>query len=332
MCKDIIFLEDVKPPTRQKVLNFVKAWQSNDDWLEVSTSGSTGNPKTIRLNKNKMKASADATINFFNLQPNQTILLTMSTDYIAGKMMLIRALEYQLKIIVAPVVSNPLKYSIHHKIDFSAFVPMQVNAILSDQISKSNYEKINQVIIGGAPISLQLEKQLQTLKNINYSTFGMTETISHIALKNISKKESFFTALPQVSFSVNKNNQLIIDAPNILNQPILTNDVVELLNSTQFIWKGRADFVINSGGVKLHPELIEKKIESLLPQHRFYLTSINDKVLGSKLILKVESMKDEEIKKLFINLEHSLNKFEMPKQIINVNHFKTTKTGKVIRE
>jgi O-succinylbenzoic acid--CoA ligase len=332
MCKDIIFLENVKPSTRQKVLNFVKAWQSNDDWLEVSTSGSTGEPKMIRLDKNKMKASAKATVNFFNLQPNQTILLAMSTDYIAGRMMLVRALEHQLKIIVAPVVSNPLKYSIHHKVDFSAFVPMQINTILLDEISKSNYEKINQVIIGGAPISLQLEKQLQVLKNNNYSTFGMTETISHIALKNISKKESFFTALPQVHFSVNKNNQLIIDAPYLLNQPILTKDVVKLLNSTQFIWKGRADFVINSGGVKLHPEVIEKKIESFLPHHRFYLASVNDEVLGSKLILKVESISDYEIKKLVINLEHSLNKFEIPKQIINVNHFKTTKTGKVIRE
>lgn len=332
MCKDIIFLEDIKPSTRQKVLKFVKDWQSNDDWLEVSTSGSTGKPKTIRLDKNRMKASAKATVDFFNLKPNQTILLAMSTDYIAGKMMLVRALEHQLNIIVAPVVSNPLKNIIPYNIDFSAFVPMQVNAILSDETSKTNYENINQVIIGGAPISLQLEKQLQALKNNNYSTFGMTETISHIALKNISEKDSFYTALPQVKFSVNQNNQLIIEAPYLLNQPIVTNDVVELLTSTQFIWKGRADFVINSGGIKLHPELIEKKIEPFLPKHQFYLTSVKDIVLGQKLILKVEGVSNQEIKKLFINLEQSLSKFEMPKQIINVNHFKTTKTGKVIRE
>ncbi len=332
MCKDIIFLKDVKPSTRQKVLNFVKQWQSDDEWLEVSTSGSTGAPKIIKLNKQQIRASAKATVNYFNLQPHQTILLAMSTDYIAGKMMLIRALEHQLNIVVAAVTSNPLMSNINHKIDFSAFVPMQVNAILSNSQTKKNYEQINQVIIGGAPISLKLQHQLEALKNTNYSTYGMTETISHVAVKNISNKEEFYTALPNVNFSVTTNNQLIIDAPSIVNQPIITNDVVELINSKQFMWRGRADFVINSGGIKLYTEMIEKKIEHLLPNHRFYLTSVDDEVLGQKLILKIENTGELDIEKLSLNLKSVLSPYEMPKQIVNVNQFKETTTGKTIRE
>ena len=332
MCKDIIFLKDVKQSTRQKVLNFVKQWQSDDDWLVVSTSGSTGNPKKIRLNKAQIKASAKATVIFFNLKPNQTILLAMSTDFIAGKMMLIRALEHQLNIVVAPISSNPLNQSINHKIDFSAFVPMQVNNILSSELSKQNYQKISQVIIGGAPISYQLEKQIQVLSNQNYATFGMTETISHVAVRNLTHKDNHYTALPNVTFSVNNNQQLIIDAPLILGEPIVTNDVVELINSKQFIWLGRADFVINSGGIKLHPELIEKKIEPFLVDNRFYLTAENDEKLGQKLVLKIENTHQVNLNELKLNLKTVLGKFEMPKQFILVEQFDESKSGKVIRK
>ncbi len=332
MCKDIIFLKNVKPTTRQKVLNFVKLWQSDNEWIEVSTSGATGRPKIIRLHKQQIKSSAKATVEYFNLQPKQTVLLAMSTDFIAGKMMLIRALEHQLNIVVTPVKSNPLLDVLPCQIDFSAFVPMQVKTILSNETSKQNYQDINQVIIGGAPVSLKLQHQIQLLSNTSYATYGMTETISHVAIKNLSLNEEHYKALPNVSFSTTNNQQLIIDAPNILNQPIITNDVVELINSKQFIWKGRADFVINSGGVKLHPEMIEKKIEPYLPHHRFYLTSKNDELLGQKLILKIEDGYGLDIEKLFLNLKLVLNKYELPKQIISVNQFNETPSGKVIRQ
>jgi len=332
MHKDIIFLPSVEESSRQKVLNFVKDWISIDKWLTVQTSGSTGEPKKIQLYKSKMKASANATATFFKFKENQTILLALSTDYIAGKMMIIRALESKMKIIVAPLQANPLLIDLPSKINFSAFVPMQVQTILADKKSKLNYQNIDKVIIGGGLINETLEHQIQTLKNENFATFGMTETISHIALRNITKKEKHYTALPNVTLKTDHNNSLIINAPQICNHLLKTNDCIELKNDRQFIWKGRLDFVINSGGVKVHPENIEKKILPFIPNNRFYVSSERDNLLGQKVVLKIESRTDFNIENLNIKLNQNLTKFEQPKVIYIVHQFKETETGKIIRE
>ena len=273
-----------------------------------------------------------ATVSFFQLKPFQSILLALSADYIAGKMMLIRAIEHQLKIIVAPLTSNPLDLNIGQQIDFSAFVPLQIQTILANKRSKANYESIKHVIIGGAVINSALEKELQSLNNNNYATFGMTETISHIALRNITKKEAHYSALPNVKFGVNTNNCLSIHAPLVCDDVLETNDCVELLSDTEFIWKGRADFVINSGGIKLHPEDIEKKIQDILPNHKYYLIGAKDAALGEKLILKIEADNSLDLTLLMVNLKSTLTKFEIPKEIKLVNKFKLTNTGKLIRE
>jgi O-succinylbenzoic acid--CoA ligase len=332
MCKDIIFLPNVSPSTRQKVLNFCKEWKSKSQYITVSTSGSTGKPKLIKLDKNNIKASAKATVDFLNLTPGQSLLLTLSTDYIAGKMMIVRGLEHNLKIIVAPVSSHPLRIDIPYQINFAAFVPMQVKNSLKLDESKRNFTKIEKIIIGGAPVDHYLEKQLQQLPNLNYATFGMTETISHIALKNISQKEPHFTALKHVTFSTDSRSCLIIKAPKISEQPIVTNDIVELLNPNQFVWKGRADFVINSGGIKLHPEQIEQKISPLLKGYRFYVTSEKDELFGEKIILKIETNLKLDIDTLNLHLKKKLHPYELPKSIKLVSNFKDTPTGKIIRE
>jgi len=332
MYKDILFLDGVKQFTRQNVLNFVKTWYSKDDYIIVNTSGSTGTPKSIKILKSRMRASAKATINFFDLKPKQNILMTLSAEYIAGKMLIVRAIENNMTLIVAPLCTNPLLISLNHKIHFSAFVPMQVQTIIANRISKENYELIDTVIIGGGEINQALEKNLITLKNSNFATFGMTETISHIALRNISNGDKHYTALPNVSFKTNQKNCLLITAPSIYPVPDLeTTDVVQLLNSKQFIWKGRSNFIINSGGIKIHPELLEKKIEHLLPNNRYYFSSLKDNLLGEKLILKIESNSPFNIQELKTKLNLLLVKFEHPKSIIIINNFEETKTGKVIR-
>lgn len=331
MYKDITFLDDVTEASRQKVLKFVKDWKSKAEWIEVTTSGSTGNPKIIKLSKNQMRASAMATVDFFELKPGQNILLALSTDYIAGKMMIIRGLEHKLKIIIAPLQSNPLKIKLLHHINFSAFVPLQVQTILSDKESRKNYEAISKVIIGGAVINEALELELQSLNNLNYATFGMTETISHIALRDITRKEKHYSALPSVKFSVDTNSCLIIDAPLICSERLATTDCVDLLNENQFIWKGRNDFVINSGGIKLHPEEIEKKILSLLPNNRYYISSEKDDRVGQKIVLKIEKFNPIDLKYLKMRLKNILTKYELPKEIVIVSKFKLTKTNKIIR-
>jgi O-succinylbenzoic acid--CoA ligase len=332
MYKDITFLDDVTTASRQNLLNFVKDWYSNKSFIEVKSSGSTGKPKTIKLEKTKIKVSIKATENYFNLKPDDTILLPMSIDYIGGKMMLLRAIEIGLKVIVANPKANPLLQIDNQNIDFSAFVPMQVDSILKNDITRLKYQKIKQVIIGGAPISVELENEIKTLKNLNFATFGMTETISHIAVRNINAEEDHYTCLNHVKISVDHDNCLKIESDELLNEPIQTNDIVRLINENQFIWKGRADFVINSGGVKLHPEEIEKKIESLIPNNRFYLTSQKDERLGEKLVLKIESENEISYIEFSKKLQLILTKFEMPKEIITVNQFNTTKSGKIIRD
>lgn len=332
MYKDILFLEGVKYSTRQNVLNFVKTWNSKDDYITVSTSGSTGLPKKIKILKSRMRASAHATVKFFDLRAGQTILMALSADYIAGKMLIIRAIENNLKLIIAPLTSNPLNIELNHKIHFSAFVPLQVQTILEHKTSKLNYELIDQVIIGGGEINQLLEKKISELKNSNFATFGMTETISHIALRNITKQENHYTALPNVDFKVNSNDCLIINAPLINSEVDLqTNDIVELLNNKQFIWKGRADFIINSGGIKLNPEVLERKIESLIPNNRFYFKGEKDNLLGEKLILKIEHSSPINLQDLEKLLKQKLSKIELPKSIVLVNKFSETKTGKIIR-
>jgi O-succinylbenzoic acid--CoA ligase len=330
MYKDITFLENVKAATRQKVLNFVKTWNSKDKWLEVSTSGSTGRPKLIKLSKKQMRASAKATADFFNFNSEQTILLCLSADYIAGKMMVIRALENNMHIVVAPLNSNPLLSQIEHTIDFSAFVPMQVETILDDPKSCAQYEKISNTIIGGAPINSHLENKLLDLTNNNYATFGMTETISHIALRNINKKESHYTAMSNVTLSIDLENCLQIEAPNVCDDLLKTTDSVKLINNQQFIWIGRADYVINSGGIKLHPEQIEKKLESIIPNNRFYIHAAKDQKLGQKVILNIEGNVDKN--DIMHIISTVLSKYEMPKEIVIHKSFKETKTGKVIRQ
>ena len=332
MHKDIFFLPDVKPSTRQKVLNFVKDWYSKDEWITVKTSGSTGKPKIIKLNKSNIRASALATANYFKFQPNQSILLALSTDHIAGKMMIVRALESKMKIIVAPLQSNPLLIELPYIIQFSAFVPMQVQNILADPISKANYEKIEKIIIGGGIINSKLEGAIQKLKNQNYATFGMTETISHIALRNINAKENHYTALPNVTLSIDNRNCLKIKVPNICNNTIQTNDIIQLLNNKQFIWKGRFDFVINSGSIKIHPEELEKKIAPLIPQNRFYIIGQTDDYLGEKVILNIESNTPLNLNLLKKNLKQNLEPYEVPKKIIFTPAFKETETGKLIRK
>lgn len=332
MYKGIKFLDGVKQSTRQNVLNFVKCWNSKDDYIIVNTSGSTGKPKQIKLKKSQMRASAHATIQFFNLKPGQTILMALSAEYIAGKMLIIRAIESNMDLLIAPLSTNPLLINLNTKVHFSAFVPLQVQTILEHPKSRANYELIDQVIIGGGVINQNLERTLKTLKNSNFATFGMTETISHIALRNITNGEQHYTALPQVSFSINSEHCLLINAPLISSTKNLeTTDIVDLINETQFIWKGRADFVINSGGLKLHPELLEKKIEHLLPKNRFYFSSEVDTYLGQKLILKIEGDSSFNILELEYKLTQIMPKLEQPKAIHLITLFKETQTGKIIR-
>ena len=309
--------------------NFLQDWFSKKKVVEVKTSGSTGTPKIIQLQKEFMKNSAKATGQFFELSKNTTALLCMPTEYIAGKMMLVRALELGWHLDIVKPSSNPLQ-NVNKVYDFSAMVPMQL------QDSLDNIEKVKKLIVGGGVVSKELEKQMQFISTEVFATYGMTETITHIAVKRLNHfnnntssgvENSLYAVLPDITISSDDRNCLVINAPRVSDIEIVTNDVIEMISETEFKWLGRFDNVINSGGVKLHPEEIEKKLFEKISQ-RFFVAGVTDILLGEKLILIIEG------KATTISLDkfEHLSKYEIPKETYFLEKFVETATGKVQRD
>ena len=306
--------EDFEKP----VGDFLLDWFDDKSYLEINTSGSTGIPKLIRVDKQAMVNSALATGNFFDLQPGDKVLHCLPAKYVAGKMMFIRGFILGLEIDFVAPSSHPLD-RLDYDYDFAALVPMQA------QYSLDKLKHIKKIIIGGAKITKPLEDKLLKVKSEIYETYGMTETITHIAAKRIG--EEAFTVFPNVMLSLDDNNCLLIKAPSISNELIETNDIVEMVSENEFIWLGRYDNVVNSGGIKLIPEQIEEKLATRIPR-RYFVIGQADPVLGEKLVLIVEGEPLPIEKEVF----DVLDKYEKPKEIHFVKHFEETPTGKIIRK
>ncbi len=305
--------EDFEKP----VGDFLLDWFDSKTFIEIETSGSTGIPKKIKVDKQAMVNSALATGDFFELASGNKALHCLPVKYVAGKMMLVRAMILGFDLDFVAPNSHPLKNN-ETNYDFVAMVPLQA------QNSIQELKKVKKLIVGGAKISVSLEQQLIKLPTKVWETFGMTETISHIAAKRVGEKA--FTVLPNVFISLDDNNCLEIKAPRVSNDLIITNDLVELVNENQFIFLGRIDNIINSGGIKLIPEQIEMKLSSKI-ENRFYIHSKEDIDLGEKIILVIEGEKQNIDDSIF----ETLDKYEKPKEIIFVKKFNETETGKVIR-
>lgn len=306
--------EDFEKP----VGDFLLDWFDSKNFIEMETSGTTGTPKTISVSKQAMVDSALATGDFFDLQPGNRALQCLPVKYVAGKMMLVRAMILGLDLEFVAPSSHPLDNN-EIDFDFVAMVPLQA------QNSVPELKKVKKMIIGGAAVNKALEKQLIKLPTEVYETYGMTETITHIAARKLGEKA--FTVLPYVTISYDDRNCLVIHAPRISDEVIITNDIVELVNENQFIFLGRMDNVINSGGIKLIPEQIEEKLASKIHQ-RFFIASKPDNELGEKVVLVIEGDKQEFDESLY----ESLDKYEKPKEVIFVPKFKETTTGKILRK
>lgn len=314
---------------------FLRNWFDENSFIEVKTSGSTGNPKIIQLQKIHMINSAKATGDYFNLPENTTALLCMSPNYIAGKMMLVRALTLGWHLDIAEPTSNPLKN--RDKIyDFSAMVPMQLHNSLKD------IHKIKKLIVGGGTVSNELLLKVQQVKTEIFATYGMTETITHIAVKKLNliesgAKQSYYITLPNIKIAADSRGCLVIDAPTISDEKVVTNDLVELISPTEFKWLGRIDNVINSGGIKLIPEQIEEKLAGII-ENRFFVAGKKDEILGEKLILVIEELQVYKINnsiKAAILAEIKNSKlfsiYEIPKEIYFLENFIETETNKIDR-
>ena len=316
---------------QQDIFEFILEWFDEKTYVQAKTSGSTGEPKSIQLEKEKMNQSAKMTGEFFNFKKGNTALLCLSPQFIAGKMMIVRALIWQMELICVKPDGHPLAI-LNQDIDFAAMIPLQVR----NSIQKpSQLNRIKTILIGGGVLDKDVEKQVQGLNSRCCASFGMTETLSHVAIKTLngSEKSKSYKALKNISFSLDERSCLKIDAPALLSAPIVTNDMVELKSETEFEWLGRFDNVINSAGIKLFPEQIEEKIAPFINQP-FFLIGTPDKHLGDKMILLIESNdKNQSLKKeIQSKIEAYLEIYQRPREIILVSEFERTLTGKIQRK
>lgn len=325
-----------------KTLEFCRSWLTGVQEFPIQTSGSTGTPKTIVLTRQQLEASARKTIKILNLQPGDTALVCLNTEYIAGMMMLARGFTADMQLIVVDPISNPMKLvPVNTLLDFASFVPMQLHKILQDApeyIPQLNHMK--GILLGGAPVNFTLQRELQQLNVPVYHTYGMTETASHVALRllNGANAAEYYDALDNISLGFDTRGCLTIQGDVTNNELIVTNDLVELLTPTRFRWIGRVDNTINSGGVKVQSEMVEiavaEALSDLDPMPRFFVTSQPDEVLGERviLILETEPFTEEQEKELKARLKQLLKKFERPKKYYYAPAFSETATGKISKQ
>jgi len=319
------------PEWEKAIYRFIGEWLNNAEYVEVKTSGSTGVPKKLKISKARMIASAMATNHFFDLKAGKEALLCLSADYIAGKMMLVRAFVGGFALDYCQPSANALLKN-KKQYDFTAVVPMQVETTLKTNIAA--FERVRTYIVGGAALRTDLIEHLYALPSVFWSTYGMTETITHVALQvlNGKRKTDYYQALEGVKFDKDARSCLRILAPRLSDEAIQTNDLVDLINEQQFRFLGRADFVINSGGIKLFPEQLEQKI-SLLLTEKYAFSSVKDMRLGEKLVLVVEGKLAEEKKqKLLIEMHSFLTSYEQPKAIYCIKMLPVTLNDKIDRK
>ena len=308
------------------IVDFIYEWFNENNYIIAETSGSTGVPKKVKLYKDKVTNSAMATGSFFSFKGGENALLCMSPKFIAGKLMIVRAIIWRLNLICVEPTSRPLKYlSKNTVIDFVAMVPLQ----LKNSISKLLLSNVKTLVVGGGAVDESLLEKIKLLKTEIYSSYGMTETITHIALRRINGKEvdEKFTALDNVFLSIDNRNCLVISAKKISETNIITNDIVELVNRKEFKWLGRFDNIINSGGVKIAPEKAEQVLSSIISSP-FFISSLVDGKLGEKVILIIEG------KETNLNLNYIkslLPKYHNPKEIYYLIEFVRTDSGKINR-
>ncbi|MCH8553575.1 MAG: AMP-binding protein [Schleiferiaceae bacterium] len=311
-----------------QIQQFVQEWLCDDFQIEAQTSGTTGAPKRVLLSKAAMKASAKKTASIFQLHAGSTALLAMPIHYIAGKMQIVRALVNQWDLIIQTPSSKPLE-NVTHPVDFVPLVPNQV----VDQISFLKNVKI--LLIGGAPISKLLWEQLVALRNqleiSIFQSFGATETVSHIAIREVAGDfdSTFYRCLPGVTVETSTSGTLTILAPQLTGVPVLfTNDYVTIQSSTSFKWLGRKDFAINSAGIKIHPEIEELKLIDQIPLP-FVIIGIPDAVLFEKVVLVLEGA--TEIPRNIYSHFEKLERHKRPKAVYVLETFPRTETGKIKR-
>jgi O-succinylbenzoic acid--CoA ligase len=312
---------------------FLAEWHNDSPRILVHTSGSTGQPKPLWVEKRRMEASARITCQFLGLHSGDTALLCMPLDYIAGKMMVVRALTCGLQLITVEPSGHPLSSTNNQQptaspIDFAAMVPLQVYNSLQVPEERERLMHIRHLIIGGGAIDAALAQQLKDFPHAVWSTYGMTETLSHIALRRLSGPEAsqWYTPFPSVSLTLSSDGCLIINAPQVCDAPLTTNDLAEIRPDGRFRILGRKDNVICSGGLKI----IAEEVEQLLKPHLsspFLITKRKDPKFGEAVVLLTEGCTDEAEQAC----RQWLPRHWQPRHYLHVDRIPLTATGKPAR-
>ena len=306
---------------------FLDDWRSPSPTLMVHTSGSTGKPKPMMVEKERMAASARMTCSFLGLDANDLAMLCMPLDYIAGKMMVVRAEVSGMKLVAVPPSGHPLADAGKCRgVTFAAMVPLQVYNSLQVPDETERLKRIKHLIIGGGAIDKRMEKVLAAFPNNVWSTYGMTETLSHIAMRRVSGPDAsdYYTPLPGVDVDSDADGCLVINAPAVCASRIITNDIVEFGGNQQFKVLGRKDNVICCGGIKIQAE----QVEEILAQHidaPFFITKSPHPKYGEIPVFVTESQDKKILEDIFKNV---LPKYWIPKKIVTVSKLPLTETGK----
>ncbi len=335
---------DVLPASLQTVLRFGWQWLHGHERFTVPTSGSTGSPQPIEITRQQMLVSISLTQRALGLSAQHTALLCLSPDFIGGKMMIARALHIGMGLRWVPASAQPLKNA-SCQADFMAMVPLQIQTVLAKDATL--LEGAHAILVGGASVSGALEERIRTqVQSPVYSTYGMTETLSHIALRRLNGPETSadFNVLGDTQIGTDARGCLTIRGKITRNTQIVTNDLVDIVDERHFRWQGRYDWVINSGGVKVSPEPIERRIEEQwavftrngnerMQPPRFFVTGVPDERLGERVVLVVESMSasEEEQQRLLQGVAATVPRYHAPKEILYIPIFAETESGKIDR-
>lgn len=320
----------------QASLSFIEAWMDGNQSFSFRTSGSTGDPKPITFRRDQLAASARLSIHSLGLTPGMKALVCLDPRFVAGAMMLVRCLENSMDIIIQRPSSHPFAECTEH-VDFVALVPYQVSLLLEEKSAALDQPMI--VIIGGAPLRESIVDQLQALAATCYATYGMTETLTHIALRRLNGpgKQDGFHVLPGVRVSINQQGCLVIHAPHI-DSPVVTHDLAEWSSGDSFRILGRTDEVINSGGVKVHPRSVEAVIDRAVEEQgyrfRFFVAGQSDAQLGDRVCLFIEGLplaKPAE-EAMLGHINQWLSPYERPRKVVYIAKFDETSTQKIDRQ
>lgn len=320
--------------------DFLREWHDGREQLLVHTSGSTGQPKPLWVEKRRMEASARMTCRFLGLKKGDTALLCLPLDYIAGKMMVVRSLVQGLQLTSVEPCGHPLAGLLApSQIDFAAMVPMQVWNSLQVEEERNKLREIRHLIIGGGAVDASLARELADFPHAVWSTYGMTETLSHVALRRLSGAErtDYYTPMEGVEVRQTDDGCLAIRAPHVCEGELLTNDRVELWNDesgqAHFRILGRKDNVICSGGMKIQAEEVEQKLRQVM-DIPYLISRVRDKKFGELVVLLLESsspLSEEETEKYKALCASALQRYERPRLVLSVGKLPLTETGKPAR-